>query len=131
MSPRRHMPLSVKLDSALHALGLLGMEIQWDHSPPLAMRPVDPVTGDTIPPANDPRYISPMIKDLHRVKTNGNAATCADGDIHKIAKARRISKKHEEFQRRILEPTPREDRPESKWPSRKFPRKVKSIGKER
>jgi hypothetical protein len=28
------------------------------------------------------------------LKTYGNKATCADGDIHKIAKAKRLAKKH-------------------------------------
>lgn len=124
---RKRIPVGVKLESALHALGLLGLEIEWDHSPPLGMRPINPETGDTIPPANDPRYIAPMIKEAHRAKTNGNAATCADGDIHKIWKAGRLSEEHQAFQRRLLDPTPREERPKSRWPKRKLSGKRKST----
>jgi hypothetical protein len=70
-------------------------------------------------------------KDCAAKKTNGNKATCADGDIHKIAKAKRIQRMHEEHVARVLgkhaEPgemtvAVRKSRP---IPSRPFPKRVK------
>jgi hypothetical protein len=122
-APRPHMSKGVKLQAALNALGLKGFEVEWNHIPPLALREYDHHLGDYIPAANDPDYIVPMIKEAHRALTNGNPATCADGDIHKIAKAKRIAKDPpggDEFRRKLLAPTPLEDRPRSKWPKRKF-----------
>lgn len=120
MAARRHMPLSVKLDAALNALGLLGIDVEWDHNPPLGLRERDPVTGRYTPDENDPRYIEPMVKQAHREKTVGHPATCADGDIHKIAKARRLEREMEEFRARLLERPRKDDRPKNKWPKRKM-----------
>jgi len=65
-----------------------------------------------------------------RKKTNGNAATSADGDIHKIAKGKRLKREHEEHVARVLgkgEERQPYVRPRSrKIPSRPFPKKVKA-----
>lgn len=108
MSKRKHMPTSTKLDAALNALGMLGVEINWDHNPPLALR--EKILNDDgevigyIPDENDPRYIVPMIKADHLKKTNGKRHDVSNGDIHKIAKASRLGKKTEEFRRRLASP---------------------------
>ena len=129
LPPRRHMPLSVKLDAALHALGLAGFAIQWDHQPPLGLREqIRDGDGNFLryePDENDPRYIVPMIKDGHRLKTSGRKHDASNGDIHKIAKVKRLNESQIEFRRRLLspdpEPPPRErERPKQKIPSRKF-----------
>lgn len=126
MSRRKHMPVSVKLEAALNALNMHGMSVQWDHNPPLAMREKvlneDGELVGYIPDENDPRYIVPMITDLHRAKTNGKPHDASNGDIHKIAKLKRLSAKHEEFRRRLATPETREEseRPKSRWPKRKF-----------
>lgn len=117
---RKHMPMRVKLDAVLHILGLLGMEIEWHHCPALGLREYDPETGLYTPDENDPRYIVPLIKAVHRRITNGTPATSADGDIHKIAKAKRLSADQERFRARLLEKPPREERPRTKWPKRKL-----------
>jgi hypothetical protein len=126
---RPHMSKTVKLQAALNALGLKGYEIEWNHIPALGLRDRDPETGAYIPDANDPDFIVPMIKEAHRAMTNGIGGTCADGDIHKIWKARRIAKDApggEEFRRKLLAPIPREERPRSKWPKRKFQSRKKT-----
>lgn len=106
-------------------LGLLGKPLDFDHQPPLALREIDPITGDTIPPANDPRYIRPMLREQHREKTFGTKATTAGSDIHAIARVKRLSKKQEEFRQKMLEKLPKEERPKSKWPKRGFQRRQK------
>ena len=125
--PRKHMNKQTKLDAALHCLGLLGVEIQWDHQPPLALRDkIFDVDGEFLryePDENDPRYIVPMVTGLHREKTNGKRHDASNGDTHKIAKAKRLSEANEEFRARLTNPPAREDRPKRKWPSRKFARK--------
>jgi len=57
--------------------------------------------------------LEPMLIKAHKERT-------AKIDVPQIAKTRRISKQHEEFQRRLL--TPRDERPpkKSRWPKRKF-----------
>jgi hypothetical protein len=126
-SRRKHIPLMVKLHAALYQLGFEPHEVELDHDPALALRPIDPETGDTIPPANDPKALIWRPKAEHREKTFGRGGekriTTAGGDIHAIAKARRLSKEHEEFRRRLTEKPPREERPKSKWPKRPFRKK--------
>jgi hypothetical protein len=117
---RKHMPLGVKLAAALHQLGLFGVAVDFDHVPPLALRERDPATGRYTPDENDPRYIVPMARLAHRAKTNGGPVTCADGDIHKIAKAKRLAKKQAEFRARVLERPPREEKSKNRWPTQKF-----------
>lgn len=119
------MPLAVKLAACLDMLGFLGKEFDWEHTIALELRDRDPVTGDTIPPSNDPRYIRPMLREQHREKTFGTKSTTAGSDIHAIARVKRLSRKQEEFRQRMLEKLPKEERPKSKWPKRGFQRRPK------
>src|ERR1700749_4999245 len=95
------MPLKVKLQAALIALGLDPDDVDFDHVPPLVMRPINPETGDTIPPANDPRYIVPLSRAVHRAKTFGDHVPLS-GDVSKIAKMKRVGTKETEFRARLL-----------------------------
>ena len=52
---------------------------EFDHMTPLALGGRDDATN-----------IEPLCKACHAKKTNGTKATCASGDIHKIAKAKRL-----------------------------------------
>ena len=70
----------------------------------------------------------PLCPDCHKIKTNGlggEKRIASNGsDKHAVAKTRRITKKQEEFRRRLLakdagEPLSRN----SKWPSRPFPKR--------
>lgn len=115
----------MKLLAALRRFGLRPEDVQYDHNPALELRPINELTGDTIPPANDPAYIDMLLIDEHKVKTFGRGGerriTTADGDIGKIAKVKRVTAKQEEFRRNLLskqpgEPTARK----SKWPTRTF-----------
>lgn len=126
MAPRRHMSLQVKLDAALIALGLDPADVDWDHAPSLAMRPVDESTGDTIPPSNDPRYIVPRARAAHRAKTFGDGSPLS-GDVQKIRKMQRVEKDYAAFRARVLAkvigepPAPKSKRA---WPKRRFCRPV-------
>ncbi len=100
---RKFIPLSVKLKAVLLMLGFKDDEqIDWDHCPALALRRVDEVTGELVPAANDPRFIRPMRRADHRLKTSGNGHTSYGSDIHAIAKMKRLTKEQEEFRARIL-----------------------------
>jgi len=75
--------------------------------------------------AENLRYVH---AECARKKTNGSKATCADGDIHKIAKSNRLKRYHEEHVERVLGKgnPPAYVRPRTrKIPSRPFPKKVK------
>ncbi|WP_336801650.1 hypothetical protein [Kaistia sp. MMO-174] len=140
MSKRKAIPDRVKLHAALRRLGLKIEQVNFDHDPPLALRPVDPDTGDTIPPANDPDHIFLVTIDEHREKTFGKGgakrATTAGSDIHRIAKTKRLERARseresaaEDFRRRLLarehdEPKPTPQR-KSTWPTRPFPSRKK------
>lgn len=131
---RKHIPIGVKLHACLLRLGFTEDEIaggiEWNHTPPLALRFVDPNTGQLVPDSNDPRHIEPLRRQDHRTVTFGTPATTAGSDIHAIAKVRRIARDPsggEEFRRRLLmrEPDDREPRPRSRWPKRSFPKRDK------
>lgn len=123
MSRRPHMPLSVKLASALHALGLDPTSTQFDHNPSLEMRPFDKETGKYTPDANDYRFIVPMSVAAHKKKTFGDHAPLS-GDVSIIAKLKRNVEAESEFRAKILAKTPGAPRPKkSKFPSRPFPKK--------
>ena len=88
------------------------------------MRPIDPETGDTIPPANDPRFITPLSRAVHKAKTFGNA-TPLSGDVSKIAKLDRIEEGAAAFRARLLAKETGDDAParsKHRWPKRPFRR---------
>lgn len=53
------MPLRAQRDACLLMLGIDPTDCEWDHSPALHLREWDEEAQDTIPAANDPRYITP------------------------------------------------------------------------
>lgn len=67
---------------------------------------------------DEPWNLDPVVVAEHQEKT-------AKRDVPQIAKTKRLTREHEEFQRRML--TPRDDRPvkKSKWASRPFPKRRK------
>ena len=87
---RPHMPLRVKLEAALRHAGMDPENIEWDHDPALQLRRWDPDAnggkGDTIPPANDPRFITPRERENHDEKTRRR-------DVPEIARTKRLEKK--------------------------------------
>lgn len=98
---RKHRPISVERDAALHALGLLGKKINWDHRPALSHRPYDPVTGLYDPDENDPRYLYPILAEENKVLANGNHIPLS-GDTSVAAKLKRLAADQEEYRRRLL-----------------------------
>ena len=121
------MSLGVKLEAALIALGLDPKATDFDHTPPIAMRPIDEATGDTIPPQLDPRYIVPRSRAGHRAKTFGDHVPLS-GDVQRIAKMKRAADAESAFRERLLakdagEPAP--PKPGRAWQSRPFPKKQK------
>jgi len=109
---RPHMSLKVKLQSLLlhgpifdeNGNRVVCIEdLEWDHVPALQLRVWDPVAGDTIPAANDPEYIVPSAKAVHRKKT-------AKQDVPQIAKTRRRAKSHQAFREAVLAKEPGEKR---------------------
>lgn len=126
---RKHRSMRVERDAALHKLGLLGVKVEWNHTPPLGLREqVKDESGNVIgymPDENDPRYLEPVAAEDHAAITNGKPHVKVDGDKSKIAKAKRLAK-GQELLREILadRQAEREARKaktaKSKWPSRKF-----------
>lgn len=121
---RPHMNLSVKLRAVLIACGFDPDTVEFDHQPPLALRIWDEATQDTIPPANDPRFIRPMPRQEHREKTNGPATKArAQGDKTDIAKTVRVSADQQDFRDRMERKQPGKPRERSgKINSRPFPK---------
>lgn len=111
---RAHIGLKTKLASALLALGDIPYEhaksmteenilalYQWDHG---ILYSIDP---------NDAYWnLRPTLIAPHREKSRKDTSISA--------KVKRLSKQQEEFQRKLLAPTPKDERPKSKWASRPF-----------
>lgn len=134
-SPRKQIPDRIKLLVALRRFGLSISDVQFDHYPALALRPHNDLTGDTIPPANDPEYINMLLVEEHRIKTYGPGGekriTTAGSDSHAIAKVRRLAPAKSDFDRRVLAKStdgdrPSETQPKRKIPSRPFPKRKKT-----
>lgn len=129
---RKAIPLGVKLHAALLALGytdeeIVGGHLRWDHQPALALRFVDPETGEMTPAPNDPHYIRPMRKEEHDVKTFGLPATTAGSDIARAAKAKRCERRNAEFMRAISAKEPGQPRKKtSRIPSRPFQKRKRT-----
>lgn len=136
---RRHIPIGVKLQAALLLLGFTEEEIaggvEWDHQPALALRVVDPESGELVPHPNDPRHLRPLRRAEHAEKTRGRGATTAGSDVGNAAKVKRLERDPrggEEFRRRLLAKAEGEPPPETKkrkrpWPSRPFPKQRKDT----
>lgn len=119
---RPSMSVGVKLRAALYALGLDPDDVDFDHQPSLAMRPVDPETGDTIPPANDWRFIVPLSRSAHKSKTFGSHVPLSS-DVAQISKLKRVEKDEAAFRARLLAkdagepPAPKKSK---SWPKRQL-----------
>ena len=135
---RRAIPLGVKLKSALLAAGFSEEAIEsgaidFDHQPAISLRTLDE-NGELQPPANDWRYLRPMLREDHAIKTRGTGATTAGSDVGNAAKVKRVEKDPpggEEFRRRLLAVKTGGKPPETKkrkrpWPTRKFETRKKS-----
>lgn len=104
MKPERpHMPLKVKLDAALIALGLDPEHVDFHHDPALGLRPYDEETGKWTPDANDPKHIVPLAKDAHKDRYSG--------DRQAIDRTRRNGEAEDAFRRKLLAKAGLEDEP--------------------
>lgn len=130
---RKAIPAMTKLEVALRAMGLSIKRVQFDHQPPLELRPLNAEGTDTVPPANDPEHITLLTIEQHAEKTYGTKATTAGSDINKIAKHRRLTAEQEEHRRRMLAKTGRGDAEETKPERRKraWPKRPMRSGKRR
>ncbi|KMO34279.1 hypothetical protein [Methylobacterium aquaticum] len=142
---RRAVPMKVQRDAALdlcaelmRKLGMIPVEVetvewQLDHNPALALRPIDPVTGEHQPHQHSRKHLVWMTKAAHREKTTGRRGTSdlslRDGDQGKIAKVDRLQEQQAEFRERLLAKGEPRDQPErsekrsTKWPKRPFSKK--------
>jgi hypothetical protein len=76
---RPGIPVSVKCDVLIRQGGKSATgaplesytETHFDHRPALWERLFDDETGDTIPPANDPKHIEAITRDEHDKRTHG------------------------------------------------------------
>lgn len=102
MSQNRRKPFTKKLraEVALQQNGLcacgcgekLMPGFHIDHHPPLFSREWDAAANDTVPPANDKRYLFGLIPAHHIAKTNHPRGrhTTVDSDNHAYWKGRRV-----------------------------------------
>lgn len=135
---RKHIPLGVKLHACLILLGFTDEEIsggiQWDHEPALALRFVNPETGEMEPHPNDPHFLRPLANQNHRFKSCGRRGekrvTSAGSDVHKVAKLKRLTADQEEMRRRLLAKEPGQRAPRKNTiPSRGFAKGHRKFGR--
>ncbi len=123
MSKRRHISLRIGLDAALLQLGLDPATAECDHHPALGFRERTE-DGRYLPDERDPRYLVWRASEAHAEKTFGTKATTANGDLHRIAKSKRLAREEADFRARLLAKSPGEKRrPKGRIPSRPFPKK--------
>lgn len=73
---------------------LQGSDVEFDHSPALKLRPINEDGTDYVPAQLDPKYIVARCAKSHAAKTFGpSKASSIGGDIHAIAKVKRILKR--------------------------------------
>src|SRR6185437_515105 len=121
--PRRALPLSVKLQVALRALGLRESEIDWSHEPALQLRAINDHGTDYDPPQHDPRFIEIRSRAAHKHITFTDNGT-GRGDITAIAQARKVRSANSQHIARMqaklgMNPAPAPKRG-TRWPKRKF-----------
>lgn len=100
-----HVKVSVAIRQATNLSGLVPQSVQCplcgfpllhdqprilEHTPARAI-----LIANGVENPDDPKYLSWVHAACAKTKTNGNGATCADGDIHKIAKAKRLARAQE------------------------------------
>jgi hypothetical protein len=95
------MPVRVRLEAALIFAGLDPMAVDFDHDPALGLRPLNARGTDTVPPANDPRYIVPRARATHKQKTHGDPAIPRSGDLSKIRHADRLELAEKEHKKEM------------------------------
>lgn len=90
---RKPIPLRVKLEAALLALGLEPHMVEFNHDPPLGLRLRDlrDPANETVPAQLDPRFIVPVLKSAHDKLTNGDHVPLS-GHKSQIAKLKRLEK---------------------------------------
>lgn len=126
VTKRKHLSLAIKLASALHALGLHGKAVAYDHRPPLSHRPFDPATGLYNPDELDPRYLFPVTAEENKRLADGDGSPLS-GDTRIAAKLKRLVADQAAFRDRLLaketgeDPAPKKPR----WHSRPFSRNPK------
>lgn len=87
----------------------------WDHTEYFALGGTDEWTN-----------FSAIHPECNKAKTFGTHVPLS-GDISKIAKVKRLTKKEEAFRARLLAPTEKPSCPTSRWPKgRKIPHRPKS-----
>ena len=104
---RKRIPDHVKVQVCLRLLRHIGFlrpgAVEWDHFPALELRPINETGTDYDPPQHDPRYIQPLVKIDHALKTNGPKHDHSQGDKGKIAKVKRQERKNEEHIQRMVD----------------------------
>lgn len=100
---RKPIPLAVKLQVIIQQRGLapdntildaLAVGVHFDHRPPLHEREYDPDADETIPPANDHRYIVALPAPIHRA--------ISGTDLTRMRKTDRQRKAEDEFQQAFV-----------------------------
>lgn len=106
---RKFIPIGIRLQACLYMLGFdpVNEKIEWDHFPAIGLRALNADGTDYEPAQLDPRFIRPMRKADHQIKTSGRKgeskfSSSGNGDTSRVAKAKRIL---EETEKRLRMPS--------------------------
>lgn len=130
---RPHIPAHVRVNVAINQAEHGAIRCPICHTGLAAMdeRVLEHMVPHELGGSSDETNLRFVHKECAATKTNGRKATSADGDIHKIAKSKRLQREHEKHVNNVLgkhaEPgevtvAVRKSRP---IPSRPFPKRQK------
>lgn len=104
--PRKAIPLKVKVQVNLRQLGRcaecglhMNDGVEYDHRPPIILRPINAKGSDYEPRQLDPEYIEALHPECHQKRTTGRkpgatkTATTLGSDIHLKTKFARLERK--------------------------------------
>ena len=128
---RPNIPANVRVNVAINQAEHGAIRCPICHTPLAAMdaRVLEHMVPHELGGLSDETNLRWVHKECAATKTNGRKATVVDGDLHKIAKAKRLQRAHEAHEAAVLgKPASAQEATVAyrrRIPSRPFPKRVK------
>lgn len=131
MTKRPHIPANVRVNVAINQAEHGAIRCPICHTPLAAMdaRVLEHMVPHELGGLSDETNLRWVHRECAATKTNGRRATVVDGDLHKIAKAKRLERAHAAHEAAVLGKPAKTDEATVAYrrriPSRPFPKRQK------